>query len=448
MDDSVSKNLPTGSTDTTVAGFKVANVPKVTYLDPQSISTNYAWGLPVDFVFPRTIGKVLDMVLQIDIECGADSAAILPSTPFWFERVETSIGGSAPFETVNKDELYEETVQFLPNQDFLNIAGSINYQTLIGEGGYGSDGYRATKKGRYFLPLWANCMMTAQPYIKGFNSEWKLRFTLSNNQPTLGLTANADPANPTRDNVRISGLRILVTEAQLPPNVEARLAYQHSKGVTYNTINRVRHTDTKAITSPGDIEYTLTTFGNESAGVLLYIRAADNSSDYSALGLRAPVSYVNLRDAQGNPYYGTNLDGEFNRIFLSPWAINHESVETFLLNGILGGGSNWVAPTDGSDNAVPTEPTFNSKLINPTYLLPFSANVGAVLEDGRDLGAYALSGREKAVLTISESDITNMNYWLEYANSSNVTPVFVAVSYDYMRIKVKNGNARVAYNRG
>jgi len=445
MDDSSSKNLPTASSQAPSSGFKVANVPKVTYLDPQSISNNYGWGLPVDFVFPKTIGKVMDMVLQIDIDCGENSTAVLPATPFWFERIETSIGGSAPFETVNKDEIYEETVQFLPNQDFLNIAQSVNYKSLIGNHGYDLSHYSSTKKGRYFLPLWANCMMTSQPYLKGFNSEWKLRFTLSNNQPTLwteppvsttvdGVTTTT-PVPAGRDTVKITGLRILVTEAQLPPNVESRLAYQHSKGVTYNTVNRVRHTDTKQINSPGDIEYTLTTFGNESAGVLLYIRAADNSSDYSALGLRAPVSYVNLRDAQGNPYYATNLDGTFNRVFLAPWSLNRESIETFEASqggGLMQNGSN-----------------ITEYLVNPTYLLPFSAHVGAVLEDGRDLGAYALSGKEKAVLSITERDLQGINNWLAYQNTENTpsNPVFVAVSYDYMRIKVKGGNARISYNR-
>jgi hypothetical protein len=399
--DSASKNLPT--IGASAYGFKVANVPKVTYLDPQSISNNYAWGLPVDFVFPKTIGKVIDMVLQIDVDCGDENTALLPSTPYWFERLETSIGGSAPFETVNKDELYEETVEFLTNQDYINIAESVNVPY------YGGPSERdAFKKGRYFLPLWANCMITAQPYLKGFNSEWKLRFVLSNNQPTVSSDV-ADPAKPNRDKVNITGLRLLVTEAQLPPNVEARLALEHSKGITYNTINRVRHTDTKVITSAGDIEYTLTTFGNESAGVLLYIRPADG--DYKNIGNRYTISYVNLRDAQGNPYYGTNLDGEFNRVYLTPWSINKESASVH---------------------------DFGTYRLNPTYLLPFCANLGSVLEDGRDLGAYALSGKEKAVITLSEDDVSKL--------PSNA--VFVAVSYDYMRIKVKGGQARVAYNRG
>ena len=47
MSDSTSVNLPTPGGGAPVTGFKVANVPKVTYQDPQSISTSYGWGLCV-----------------------------------------------------------------------------------------------------------------------------------------------------------------------------------------------------------------------------------------------------------------------------------------------------------------------------------------------------------------------------------------------------------------
>jgi hypothetical protein len=179
--------------------------------------------------------------------------------------------------------------------------------------------------------------------------------------------------------------------------------------VTYNTINRLRHTDTKMPAGPGPAEYTLTTFGNESAGVLCYIRASDSSTDYTKLGNRCPFTTINFRDAQGNPYYATDLDGNFNLYFLNPWSIKGE-------------------PLDNNRGK------FN-------YLLPFSSHVGAVLQDGRDLGAYAMSGKEKAVVNLSASDMTALT-----ANCGTA-PLFVAISYDYMRIKVTKGNARVYYSR-
>lgn len=392
-DDSSSKNLPTAGANSPPSGFTVANVPKVTYQDPQSIATTYNWSLPVDFVLPRTIGKVIDLVLQIDVSVSGESSAVLPPTPYWFERLETSIGGSAPIETVNKDELFMETLMYLPVQDFQTLSPTVNINSD------GSFKTQALTSGRYFLPLWANCLMTSQPYLRGFNSEWKLRFILSNLQPTLSGSGN----------VQITGLRLLITEAQLPPYVEARLAQKHSQGITYNTINRVRHLDTKAITA-ADNEFTLTTFGNESAGLLCYIRAADNQGDYSKLGKRAKVSYINLRDAQGNPYYATNLDGAFNLYYLSPWSVAKEPLE--------------------------------ANTCSYNYLLPFSAHVGAVLESGKDLGAYQMSGKEKAVLTLTSADVTAMT------DAVGSNPNFVAISYDYIRIKVKNGKASVLYNRG
>jgi hypothetical protein len=407
--------LPTAGASTPNAAFKVANVPKISYQDPASIQTNYAWGTPVDFVLSRNIGKVLDMVLQIDIVntgTGAEAGSYLPPTPFWFERCETSLGGSAPIETVNKDECFTETLMFLPLSDFQTIAPQVNINS---DGSFVKTSSLANKgipSGRYFLPLWSNCANTAQLYLKGFSSDWKLRFFLSTAQPDI---ANAGAAST----VSITGLRILITEAQLAPNVEARLAYKHSKGVVYETINRIRHVDTNMPTSTSSIkEYQLTTFSNESSGVLTYFRDGDNR--YPNLGKRLKLTTLNFRDAQGNPYYATDIDGNYNLFFMSPYAVNKVPLNANMLS------------------------VYN-------YLIPFSSHVGAVLETGKDLGAYQLSGREKLTLqpaVLPTAAVADGGFKLSTDGEGFVPPsVFVAVSYDYMRFKVKNGNCRVYYNR-
>ena len=400
MSEEQSKNLEVASGSTPPGAFKVPNVPKVSYADPTSIATTYAWGTNVEFSLPKTIGKVIDMVLQVDITVATADVA-LPPTPYWFESIITSLGGSQAIETVWKDECFQETLAFLDIQDFQTIAPMVN---IGADGSWNKDETKASEKvavgtKRFFLPLWANCLMTAQPYLKGFNSDWRLKFLLSTTAPILGGSGT----------VTVNALRILITEAQLPPSIEAKLARQHMGQVTYNTINRLRHTDAKMPSASGVAEYVTTTLCNESAGILTYIRANDNSANYSKLGQRCPVSNINLRDAQGNPYYSTDLDGNFNLYFLSPWSVKGEP----------------LAGNQGKYN----------------YLLPFSSHVGAVLQDGRDLGAYACSGREKVCLTFSSGDITALT-----ANCGT-NPLFVAVSYDYMRIKVKNGNARVYYSR-
>ena len=400
--ESVSTNVPVAGGSTPPGAFKVPNVPKVTYQDPQSISTAYGWGNPVDFVLPRTIGKVIDLVLQIDYTTSEQLLSALPPTPYWFERLETSIGGSAPIETVNKDELFTETLSFLDIQDFQTIAPMVNIQA--NGSWWTSPGTGAANKasGRLFLPLWANCLMTCQPYLKGFNSEWKLRFILSQAAPLLAGSAT----------VTITGLRLLITEAQLPPSVEAKLARQHAGHVSYNTINRLRHLDTKMPAAAATTEYTLTTFGNESAGVISYMRAVDTA--YTKLGQRAPFTTINFRDAAGNPYYAADIDGNYNLYFLTPWSVKGEPLD--------------------------------SNRVTSVYLLPFSSHVGAVLQDGRDLGAYQMSGKEKIVVTQNAADfttaVTNIG-----ASGALTNCVFVAVSYDYMRIKVNKGNARVYYSR-
>lgn len=402
-----SKNLEVPSAAVPPGAFRVPNVPKVTYQDPQSISTNYGWGNPVDFVLPNSIGKVIDMVLQIDFNVTGSVNA--PPTPYWFERLEVSLGGSAPIETTNKDECFVETLAFLDVQDFQTIAPMVNINAN-GSWNTGSTERLTGSAQRLFLPLYSNCLMTMQPYLKGFTSEWKLRFILSQAAPVLGTAA-------TGDTFGITGLRLLITEAQLPPAIEGRLARQHEKGVIYNTINRLRHTDTKVPTGAGDIEYTLTTFGNESAGVLCYYRAIDGQTplDYQKLGLRAAVNTINLRDAQGNPYYATDMDGNFNLYFVQPWSVKGEP----------------LAGNRGKQN----------------YLLPFSSHVGAVLEDGRDLGAYQMSGKERIKLNLTAANFTALATDLGTTSSNATGAIFVAVSYDYMRIKVKGGKARVYYQR-
>ena len=402
-----SKNIEVPSGAVPPGAFKVPNVPKVSYQDPQSISNSYGWGNPVDFVLPNTVGKVIDMVLQIDFT--VTGVVNAPPTPYWFERMETSLGGSAPIETVNKDECYTETLAFLDVQDFQTIAPMVNIQA---SGAWNTGTTTALTSGRLFLPLYSNCLTTMQPYLKGFTSEWKLRFVLSQAAPIITTSPVAG------DTFSITGLRLLITEAQLPPSMEARLARQHSNGsIVYKTINRLRHMDTKLPTAAGTLEYTLTTFGNESAGVLAYFRAVDGqtAADYAKIGKRAPVNTINLRDANGNPYYATDLDGDYNLYFMTPWAVKGEPLDS----------------NRGKEN----------------YLLPFSSHVGAVLEDGRDLGAYQMSGKEKIVVNLTAANFTALCNRLGTTATNPAGAVFVAVSYDYMRIKVKQGKARVYYQR-
>jgi hypothetical protein len=403
-DETQSLNLPAAGAGTPNGNYKVANVPKISYQDPASVQTTYAWNTPVDFILSRNLGKVLDMVLQIDVTVSnsgdLSNNVHFPPVPFWFERLETSLGGSAPIETVNKDELFLETLMYLPLQDFQTISDTVNINY---DGSFrSSEPNQAIRTGRYFLPLWSNCLNTAQLYVKGFNADWKLRFYLSNGQPNMKVSG-------TGSTVSVSGLRLLVTEAQLPNNVESTLAAKHSSGIIYNTVNRVRHLDTNMPTSTSSIkEYQLTTFANESAGIVSYFRDAE--TNFKNLGKRVPLSTIQFRDANSNPYYATDIDGAYNLYYIAPWSISSMPL----------GGEN--------------------KLCKENYLIPFSAHVGAVLESGKDLGAYQLSGREKVCL--QPAALPGAVF------GEGSAPIFVAISYDYMRIKVKHGNAKVFYNRG
>jgi len=58
-----------------------------------------------------------------------------------------------------------------------------------------------------------------------------------------------------------------------------------------------------------------------------------------------------------------------------------------------------------------------------------------------------MSGKERIKLNLTPTNFSNLGSTLGTSNTNATGAIFVAVSYDYMRIKVKGGKARVYYQR-
>ena len=379
MTDLLSQNL---SVSHTSKGALVPNVPRVIPVDPVSVVSQYVWGQDVEFKLPRTLGKVKDAVIAITVG-NLTGTNYAPPTSFWHDRLTQTVGSSAVLETVYKEDHFNEAITFLNQQDFAAIAPKI---WMNNDGTFKAS--TALTAGTYYLPLWACLFMTAQPYVKGFNNEWKIKITLPSSQPALSGSTGT---------WYITGLRLLVTEAKLPAGIEASLAARHLSGITYQTVARVRHYDQKTIVA-GNNEYQLTPFSKtDSAALLFYIRAQD--SDTTNVGKRYQVNTINFRDADQNLFFATDLDGDFVEAFILPYQVQTSAGMAF------------------------TAPAINN------YLIPFCSKLQTVIEDGTVDSAYRLEGTEKIVLNLTSSQVA--------ALPSGAT--FVCVSYNYTKLKVKNG---------
>ena len=211
-------------------------VPKISVLDPPSQPSSLWAGtsVPVEFELPDTIGKLMDAVLMIEFASGATAIAqgVLPPTTHWVESVESFLG-SQMIERVTSDHLLNETILFLGDQELNSVAPLVNITTA---GGYNQTAYAVSTNYRLYLPLWANSIITAQPYCKGFSSKFKFRINFAPNLYNSSGVANATTNIPT-----VVKLKLMVQEASLSANEEAQLDALHRSKIEYRTVRRNKH---------------------------------------------------------------------------------------------------------------------------------------------------------------------------------------------------------------
>lgn len=372
-------------------------VPKITVLEPSTGQPASLWAgstVSVDFELPNTLGKVMDATLMIEVRTGATAptAGQIPPTTHWVEAVESFLG-SQQIESVASDDLLHESLLFLSDQELNTIAPLVNITTA---GGYRSDTFAAANTNyRFYLPLWANSIITAQPYCKGFNSKWKFKVKFAPNFfQSNGTTVSANA--PT-----IVQVKLLVQEAALNANDEAQLEALHRGKIEYRSIRRNKHITgtTLNFTSRPASEITelLPEFSNtDSAALLVYARPSGGTAQYPNSS-RQQMYEIGLNDSRGTQLV-PRVAGNFLEGFVMPWSVSTSS-------GI-------------------------SQTGTQLYLFPFCSNLGRVLETGEVAGGLQLTGGEKLV------------YQNEAGGGASVQ--IHVVSYEYMRIIVnRNASALV-----
>jgi len=398
-------------------------VPKKNLVLPQtSVPSNPFAGsqIQLEFEVPRHLGKMIDNQLNFQMTFTNSNATdvvvpIMPTT-FWCDAIEILYNGNV-VERVEREEIHQETLQYLQDQQFQKIARRLNCDATTG--GLSSFTVPATStiNKNFWLPLWANCLDSAQPYIRGFDGTWKYRLFLTNN-----IWSNATGTAPGTVPVTFSlrQMYMYITEAGLQPGVESAVMSAHSMGSVYRTVIRNKWVKTEA-TLPANLEYqqTLTAFNTDSCALVLYVKPQDAFpyQRIQKLQIGAPDSfsnYVQIRDA---------ANGELT-IQLQPDEVaNNASLYTPLTTVS-------TTPFDAT-----SDPLTNVRGLQKFYLFPFCSNIQKVIDEGKVQGGYLLTGQERIVINPDRT----LAGALTAANTFGTGGVQVCViSYEYCKISIQN----------
>ena len=373
------------------AANTVPAVNKVHLIRAVNTVPSAPWALStttVEFAIPQHLGKLIDMCFKFDIVASSVAGGALQLTPstFFCQKIEYMLNANV-LETVESNEIHQETCNYIEDQRFQQIYKLVN---LSATGGNAPVTILPTgdTSFTFYLPLWHCFLQAAQPFVKGFNDEIRIRLTL-NSDIKISNAAQADLA--------LKDLTLLATEANLSDNAYNQLAAAHRSGIAYKTVLRNKFTKQLAQIAQNEVSEILTTFNSDSAGLLVYITPQAVAPGTNLV--RSPLQYVQLRDA-ANSELTIQLPGEY--------------IESFVMPSQLKVSSNMV------NNAS-----------NNSYLFPFAANFNRVIREGVNSGGLKLTGQERVCFKAPiGSTFTNVQL--------NV------VSYDYAILSVAGGRAAVA----
>ena len=248
--------------------------PRYWYLNPLQPPVGVWAGSQqyVDFELDQQIGVCKSLNLRLDLGAFTDNTHLpnLPPTPYWLSRVEVYLGADL-VETVYADSVWHETVAFLREQAAHDIANVYNinesdlspirrntqdsYAAAVAgtgataadpvSGSAGANGPGFTPSGYYYISLDATCIKACKPYVRGFESKWKVRIyfptTLSSQllqntayipanpsatPPTAAVPATFYPSQPT-----LASIQLIAEEEQTDPATIAKLEQAHKAGV-------------------------------------------------------------------------------------------------------------------------------------------------------------------------------------------------------------------------
>jgi len=370
--------------------------------------------IQLEFEMPRHLGKVLDSQLNFQLtftnSTGSPITVPLMPTTFWCDAIETLYNGNV-VERVEREEIHQETVQYLTDPELLKQARRMNIDKTTGGFATFSVPANSSVQKSFWLPLWANCMSSAQIYVRGLDGTFKFRLWLTNNW-----WANSGGTAPSGLTFTLNQMYMYITEAGLQPGVESAIMAAHQQGSVYRTIIRNKWVKTEASLAAGkEYQQTLTAFNTDSAALVLYVKPQD-AYPYQRIqkleigGQDDYASYVQIRDA---------ANGELT-IQLQPDEVVCDASLYVPLTSVST--YPWTATTD---------PLLGGAENQKFYLFPFCSNVQKVLDEGKVCGGYLLTGQERIVINPSK----NLAGALTAANTFGSGGVQVCVvSYEYTKI--------------
>ena len=363
-------------------GQKPADTPaslnKVKNIDPDTPAPQNCFaGVPsqITYSFKAPLGKVIDAVLQIDlsISCasgGSGGYLSLAPTTMWFDRREDMYGADVK-ETQDADQIHLSTLAFLTDQEYATLAEAVN---IGADGGFQVDtlihvNTTATKK-TFWLPIWSGLFHSAQPFVRGFKDQWKLRFNTARNgivntYKTTNVSTGGTDADTGALNINLTAMTLWATEAHLSDSALANLERAHAKEIVYRAVVQTKFSQPEsAIGKNAEYQRILTSLIAPTAGVVAYIKPS--STDVQDCLTKYPLASVGLLDG-GNTEIVQRLPEGLVRYFIQP-------------------------------ESVPLTSHITAEDVQSYYVLPFCSNLLEVLETGATNGGIKMTGNEKIVL--------------------------------------------------
>ena len=383
----------------------------------------------IEFVVPRHLGKVVDTQLNFQLTFnttgGRKTVAVMPTT-FFCDAIETLYNGQV-IERVEREECHQETVQYLTDQELNQVADRLNVDADTG--GLNTFDISGSTTKSFWLPLWANVLNSAQPYVRGFSGEWRYRLFLT---PNIWATSDGAPSSGVTL-TQVSNIYMYCTEAQLQPGVESALNNAHNSGCLYRTVIRNKWTKGEPQLVAGqEYQQTLTAFNTDSAGLSLYVkpnpRIPREYIQKLELGTKDDVSsYIQIRDA---------ANGELT-IQLPP---NNVVDKTNLYVPFPSVYKNVTMLANAGQNITGADPAKGS--IQKFYTFPFCPSIQKVVDEGHVGGGYLLTSQERVVINPAYT----LNNALTSTGSCDIvgsaTGVQVCVvSYEYCKLSCQAGQA-------
>lgn len=357
------------------------------------------------FPFKKTFGKVIDCVLRIDlsIKCNAGDAGgylSLAPTTYWFDRREDLYGANV-LESQDADQIHLSTLAFLTDQEYSTLAEAVN---IGSDGSFKVDeliavSTTATKK-TFWLPIWSGLIHSAQPYMKGFKDELKLRFTTAvqgivNSYKTTEVSTGGTNADASDLVISVSNMTLYATEAELSASAQLNLDQAHRRQIVYRCVSQKKFSANEgSIGASSEYTKTLTSLNSPTAGLLVFVKKS--SSAVADCLHKFPVAEIGLLDGS-NKEIVQRLPEGLVRYFIQP-------------------------------ESVPLTSNITNADVQSYYVFPFCANLLDVLETGQTNGGLVMTGNEQIAFRPS-------------AELTDATVVVVA--FLYAHIVVENGEPTV-----